>query len=518
MSRATDSPAAATPQDQRASLVHPDDEANRALTRNVHPADWVNPEPTGRYNLLVIGAGTAGLVTAAGAAALGAKVALVERHLMGGDCLNYGCVPSKAMIRAAAVAQTVRQAETFGVAVGGTVRIDFAAAMSRMRRLRADISRHDSAARFKSLGVDVFIGHARFTGADTIDVGGQSLRFARAVVATGARAVELPVPGVKEAGFLTNETVFSLTAAPRRLAIVGSGPIGCELAQAFQRLGSDVVVVSLDDRLLPREDADVSALLARRFAAEKIETRLGAELLGVRKDPGGKTLVIRLQEKEESVTVDEIVLATGRAPNVEGLGLEAAGVAYGRRGIEVDDRLRTTNRNVYAAGDVASRFQFTHAADAMARIVIQNALFFGRKKASALVIPWCTYTDPEVAHVGLTAGEAADRGPEVRTFTVELTGVDRAVIDGQTEGFARVHVGKKGKILGATIVARHAGELVGEIVLAMNAGLGLGAIASTILPYPTQAEVLKRVGDAYARTRLTPGIKRLVEKILRWRR
>lgn len=519
ISPASDSSGVAPAQDPwRRPLVLPDDDANRQLTDNVHPPDWANPEPAPRYNLVVIGAGTAGLVAAAGAAGLGAKVALIERHLMGGDCLNYGCVPSKAVIRAAAQAQVVREAEPFGISVAGPVRVDFGTAMARMRRLRAGISRHDSAARFKSLGVDVFIGQARFAGVDTVDVDGRTLRFARAVIATGARAGKLPVPGLEEAGFLTNETVFSLTAAPRRLAVIGAGPIGCELAQAFRRLGSEVVVVGLDDRLLPREDGDAAAVLSRRFAEEGVETRLGAELLAVRKQSDGKKLIFRRQDREENVVADEVLLAVGRVPNLEGLGLEAAGVAHGRRGIQVDDKLRTTNRRVYAAGDVASRFQFTHAADAMARIVLQNALFFGRKKASELVIPWCTYTDPEVAHVGLTASGASERGAEVRTFTVELSGVDRAVLDGETEGFARVHVNRKGRILGATVVARHAGEMIGEIVLAMNAGLGLGAIANTILPYPTQAEVLKRVGDAYNRTRLTPRVSWLLDWILKWRR
>ena len=279
MSPVTDGAASARADERgRSTLVLPDDEANRELVRNVHPADWENPHPAGRYNLVVIGAGTAGLVTAAGAAGLGAKVALVERHLMGGDCLNYGCVPSKAVIRSAAVAHAVREAEAFGVSVAGPIRIDFAAAMARMRRLRAGISHHDSAARFKSLGVDVFIGQARFTGADTVEVGGRTLRFSRAVIATGARASVPAVPGLNEAGYLTSETVFSLTVAPRRLAVIGAGPIGCELAQAFRRLGSEVVVVSLDDWLLPREDPDVSSLLARRFAAEGVDMKLGAGL------------------------------------------------------------------------------------------------------------------------------------------------------------------------------------------------------------------------------------------------
>lgn len=496
----------------------PDDELNRELVQNVHPGDWQNPQAAPRYNLVVIGAGTAGLVSAAGAAGLGGKVALIERHLMGGDCLNYGCVPSKAVIRAAAAAHAVREAPHFGVSLGAPITVDFAVAMERMRRLRAGISRHDSAKRFRSLGIDVFIGEARFTGPASIEVGGQTLRFSRAVVASGARAAIPTTPGLAEAGFLTNETIFSLTALPRRLAVVGAGPIGCELAQAFRRLGSEVVVISRDDRLLPWEDLDAAEILAKRFAEEWITTRLGAELVSVRKRTDGKELSVLCQGEQATIVVDEIFVAVGRAPNVDDLGLEAAGIAYDAKGIGVDDYLRTSNRRVYAAGDVCSRFQFTHAADAMARIVIQNALFFGRKKVSALAIPWCTYTDPEIAHVGLSETEAKARGAAVQTFTVALDGVDRAILDGETDGFARVHVCPKGRILGATIVARHAGEMIGEMVLAMNAGLGLGSIAATILPYPTQAEVWKRIGDAYSRTRLTPQLKRVLAGLLKWRR
>jgi pyruvate/2-oxoglutarate dehydrogenase complex dihydrolipoamide dehydrogenase (E3) component len=499
-------------------LILPDDDHNRALVENVHPPAWVNPTPTGRYNLVVLGAGTAGLVSAAGAAGLGAKVAIVERHLMGGDCLNFGCVPSKGVLRAARAVQAVRMAGAFGVRASAPVDVDFAAAMERMRRLRAGISRNDSARRLAQLGVDVFIGEAKFTDRDVVDVGGQRLRYSRAVIATGARAVNPPVPGLAETGFLTNETVFSLTELPRRLIVIGAGPIGCELAQAFRRFGSQVTVVSLDPRLLPREDADAAAVLARRFEAEGIATVLGAILRAERRG-AGKGLVFERDGQEEEVVGDELLVAVGRAPNVEGLGLEAAGVAFDRRGVKVDERLRTSNRRVYAAGDVCSAYKFTHAADAMARIVLQNALFFGRKKASALVIPWCTYTDPEVAHVGLHEEEARERGIDVLTLTVPLEEVDRAVLDGEGDGFARVHAERRsGRILGATLVAAHAGEMIAEMSLAITAGLSLGTVGRTIHPYPTQAEAWKRLGDAFGRTRLTPRVRGFFERFLRWRR
>jgi len=440
-------------------------------------------------------------VTAAAAAGLGARVALVERFLMGGDCLNVGCVPSKAVLHAARAGE----------------RTDFAGAMERMRRLRADLSANDSAARFRGLGVDVYLGDARFVAPDALEVDGRRLRFARAVVATGARATGLPVPGLAEAGFLTNETVFSLTALPARLIVIGAGPIGCELAQAFRRFGSTVTIVSLDPRLLPREDADAAAVLAARFAREGIVTALGARLARVERRADGVAVAYERGRGEETAVADALLVAVGRAPNVEGLGLEAARIEYDATGVHVDDRLRTTNPLVYAAGDVCSAYKFTHAADAMARVAIQNALFFGRKRMSRLVIPWCTYTDPEIAHVGTSAAEAADR-LDVVTLTQPLDDVDRAVLEGETEGFARLHVDGRGRILGATLVSRHAGETIGEVVLAMTAGLRLGAIGATIHPYPTQSEMLKRLADAYRARALTPGVKRLFEGLMRLRR
>ncbi len=502
-----------------APLIAPDDAYNRRLVENVHPPGWANPRPSGRYDLVVLGAGTAGLVSAVGAAGLGARVAIIERHLMGGDCLNVGCVPSKGVLRASRAAAATREAGAYGVRVAGPIDVDFGAAMERMRSLRAGISHNDSADRLSKLGVDVYFGDARFVARDAVEVGGARLRFARAVIATGGRAAAPSVRGLAEAGYLTNETVFSLTRLPRRLVVVGAGPIGCELAQAFRRFGSTVTVVSLDARLLPREDADAAAILAGRFEREGVELRLGAKLQRVERRGGAKVVVLEKEGRAEEVIGDEILVAVGRAPNVEGLELEAAGVAAGRGGVEVDDRLRTTNRRIYAAGDVCSAFKFTHAADAMARIVIQNALFFGRKKASALVIPWCTYTDPEIAHVGLHEREARERGIDVTTITVPLAEIDRAVLDGDAEGFARLHAERKsGRILGATLVAEHAGEMIGEMALAVTAGLTLGTLAAAIHPYPTQSEAWKRAGDAWNRARLTPRVRGILQRFLGFRR
>lgn len=498
----------------------PLDEYNQRLLAHAHPADWANPVPSGRYNLVVIGGGTAGLVTAAGAAGLGAKVALVERGLLGGDCLNVGCVPSKALLRSARAAADVRRAGTLGVRVPPGAEVDFPAVMQRMRRLRAGISPHDSATRFRDLGVDVFLGDARFTGPETVEVDGQTLRFQRACVATGTRPAAPPVPGLEEAGYLTNESVFSLTELPRRLAVIGAGPIGCELAQAFARLGSKVDLIEAMHGVLPAEDSDASEIVRQAMLRDGVRLRCCGKNLQVEHTGDGKRLTVDSHGEHYELDVDEILVATGRAPNVAGLGLEQAGVeSDSKTGVQVDDFLKTTNRRIYAAGDVCSAYKFTHAADAMARIVIQNALFFGRRRASSLVIPWCTYTDPELAHVGLYPHQAEKQGTAIDTFTIELSDVDRAVLEDEDEGVLKVHVAQgKDKILGATLVARHAGEMISEITLAISAGVGLGAISSVIHPYPTQAEIIKKAGDAYRRTRLTPRVKKMFDRFLRLRR
>lgn len=498
----------------------PHDEHNAALLANVHPPDWRNPEPAGRYNLVVLGAGTAGLVTAAGAAGLGARVALVERHLLGGDCLNVGCVPSKCLIRASRAWADVRDAGSFGVRVAQGAAADLGAAMERMRRLRADVSRHDSAERLRSLGVDVFLGEGRFSGPDTVEVAGRTLRFKKAVVATGARALRPAIPGLEEAGFLTNETVFSLTDRPARLAVFGAGPLGCELAQAFARLGSRVSIIERTDRLLPREDPDAAAVLEAAFERDGIEVRRRTECVRVSVEGGGKRLHFSCDGRRDALAVDEILVGAGRLPNVQGLNLEAVGVRYDERsGVQVDDRLRTTNRRIYAAGDVCLRHKFTHTADAAARIVIRNALFWGRARLSALVVPWCTYTDPEIAHVGLYEADAAERGIAVDTFVERFEELDRAIVDGERDGLVKIHV-RRGtdRILGATIVARHAGEMISEVTVAMAGKVGLGKLADVIHPYPTQAEAIKRVADTYNRTRLTPRAKALVTRLMAWRR
>jgi pyruvate/2-oxoglutarate dehydrogenase complex dihydrolipoamide dehydrogenase (E3) component len=499
--------------------VLPVDEYNRKLVENAHPPDWVNPTPSGRYNLVVIGAGTAGLVTAVGAAGLGARVALIEKHLMGGDCLNVGCVPSKALIRAARSYAAVRDAGQFGIRVPDGVSVDFPAVMQRMRRLRADISPDDSAQRFRELGVDIYLGEARFNGSDSVQVAGQMLKFKRAVIATGARAAAIPIPGLDEVKYLNNETLFSLTELPQRLAVIGAGPIGCEMAQSFARFGSQVSQFEAADQILTREDQDAARIVEKSLVTDGVELLTGAKIEAMESAGDGAIVRFERNGQSDSRTVDRVLLGVGRAPNVEGLNLKGMGVEYDRHGIKVDDRLRTTNPMIYACGDICSRFKFTHTADFQARIVIANTLFFGRSKASALTIPWCTYTDPEIAHVGLYEHEAKERNIPVETFTRELAEVHRAVLDGEDEGFVKVHV-KKGtdKILGATIVAAHAGDMISEITLAMNAKRGLKTIGGTIHPYPTQAEAIRQIGDLYGRTRLTPFVKKLFATWLQWTR
>ncbi len=496
----------------------PNDEFNRQLVSNVHPPEWQNPTPKGRYNLVVVGAGTAGLVTAAGAAGLGAKVALVERAWMGGDCLNVGCVPSKAVIAAARAAAAVRRGSEFGVRQSDPLNVDFAAAMERMRRLRAEISPHDSAKRFQELGIDVYFGDGRFLDSNTLAVEGTRLEFKRAVIATGARAAAPPIAGLDSVSYLTNESLFTLTELPKRFGIIGAGPIGCEMAQSFARLGSEVLLVETTHGILPREDRDAAQIVQTSMTTDGVRLLCCGKNLQI-KNEGGIRLTVDSHERNYDERVDQLLVAVGRKPNVEGLNLEAVGVEYNAKGVQVNDRLQTTNPRIYAAGDVCSPYQFTHAADFMARIVIQNALFLGRAKASRLTIPWCTYTSPELSHVGLSERDAKQQGIDVDTFVQDFSAVDRALLDGETDGLAKVLL-KKGtdQIVGATIVAQHAGDMIAEITLAMTHGMGLKKIGSTIHCYPTQVEAIRKLGDQFNRTRLTPRVKRLFQTWLGWTR
>jgi pyruvate/2-oxoglutarate dehydrogenase complex dihydrolipoamide dehydrogenase (E3) component len=497
------------------SITVPQDAYESRRLADVHPQAWVNPKPADRYALAIIGAGPAGLAAAELAAALGGKVALIERHFIGGTCLNTGCVPSKALIRTSRVYAEMRDADRYGAKIPDHIEVDFAAAMERVRRIRSHLTGSASVRRLAAKGIDVFFGNVRFTGADTLAVNDQPLRFRKAMIATGARPHIPLIPGLKEAGFLTNANVFNLTELPRRLLVIGGGPLGCELAQAFRRLGSSVTIVQDMPLFLEREERDAAQILSDAFSRDGIEVRLNTRAVGVRVEDGEKLVDLVSDDYHSTVAVDAILTGVGRMPNVNGLDLEKAGVEYDTKtGIGVNDFLRTANPRIYAAGDVCLQEQYTDTAAASARIVVHNALLRGRLRLSKLVIPWCTYTDPEIAHVGLYVRDANRAGIPVKTFTVPMHEIDRAVTDSEEGGFVKIHI-RDGTdiILGATIVARHAGDMINEITLAMVAGIGLRTLSQVIHAYPTQAEAIRQAAKAYNHSRLTPRIK---ARLKRW--
>ncbi|WP_373539416.1 mercuric reductase [Chamaesiphon sp.] len=489
---------------------------NQQLIAAVHPPDWTNPQPADRYDLVVIGAGTAGLVVAAGAAGLGLglKVALIERHLMGGDCLNVGCVPSKTIIRSARTIGELWQSQELGIKVDH-FEIDFGKVMERLRRIRSQISHADSAARFRELGVDVFLGDGRFASGETVTVGDVVLKFKKAVIATGTRAAIPAIPGLAAAGYLTNETVFSLVERPQRLAVIGGGPIGCELAQTFGRLGCEVILLHSGSQILSKEDPAAAEILQQVLVTEGVKLILDARVEQVVTTATGKSIAYTSRDRTDTIIVDEILIGAGRTPNLEQLDLDRAGVAADDKGVQVNDYLQTTNPKIFAAGDVCLKWQFTHAADAAARIVIKNALFsplgFGKSRVSSLVMPWVTYTDPEIAHVGWSDEDARQAGVEFDAITIAMSNVDRAITDSQTPGFVKIiHRRGSDEILGATIVASHAGDLISELTTAMVNKIGLSKLSSTIHPYPTQGDGIKKAADAYRKTLLTPRTQKLL--------
>jgi pyruvate/2-oxoglutarate dehydrogenase complex dihydrolipoamide dehydrogenase (E3) component len=495
------------------------DSYNQTLLDAVHPTDWVNPTPQAEYDLVVIGAGTAGLVVAAGTAGLGIglKIALIEKQYMGGDCLNFGCVPSKAIIRSARAAAEMRDAARLGVNAP-SMSIDFPAVMERMRKVRSGISENDSAQRFKNLGIDVFFGEAQFVDRNTIRVADADLKFKKATIATGARAVYPEIKGLTEVGFLTNESVFNLTECPKRLLVVGGGPIGCELAQAFQRLGSEVTLCHKNSQILNKEDPDAAEIVRSQLNQDGVRVWVDTDLLEVEVTPDGKKILFETPEGLNTITVDEILIGAGRQPNIEGLNLDAIGIATDpRNGILVNDYLQTTQPHIFAAGDVCMNWKFTHAADFAARIVIKNALFspfgLGKSKLSNLVMPWVTYTSPEVAHVGLYEHQAT---VPTTVIVISMNTVDRAITDAETNGFVKIllRVGTD-EILGATIVSAHAGEMISEVTTAIVNKIGLAKLASVIHPYPTQADAIRKAADAYRKTLLSDRTRQLLKLVTR---
>ena len=498
-----------------ATITTPIDAYEYQRLAEVHPEAWNNPEPSGPYQLVIIGAGPAGLVAAREAAALGCRVALIERHLLGGTCFNTGCVPSKTLIRSASVYAEMRDAARYGVQVPADIRVDFAAVMTRLRRIRSHLTATTSVRRLAASGVDVFFGHTRFESVDSLSVNGQLLQFDKALIATGARPHIPDIPGLKQAGFLTNATVFDLTELPPRLLVIGGGPLGCELAQSFQRLGSRVTIVQDLPLFLQHEERDAAQTLSDAFARDGIEVRLNTAATEVRVEDGEKLVDLVSADYRSTIRVDAILAGVGRRPNVQGLALEAAAVDYDEvSGITVDDHLRTSNPRVFAAGDVCLDGKYTDIAEESARIVVRNALLGGREQQSKLVVPWCTYTDPEIAHVGMYVREANASGIPVKTFTVPMHQNDRAVTDSEQSGFVKIHI-RDGSdtILGATIVSRDAGDMINEITLAMVAGIGLRTLAKVIHAYPTKTEAIREAAMAYDRTRITP---RLLARLHRW--
>ncbi len=475
----------------------------------------------GTYNVVVIGGGTAGLVTAAGTAGLGGRVALIERNKMGGDCLNFGCVPSKALISSARLIEKIRRAENWGLKKM-TPQFEFAEIMQRMRAVRARIAPHDSQERFESLGVDVYRGDARFRSRHEVEVGGTILRATNFVIATGSRAMVPKIEGIEKVRYFTNETVFDqLESKPESIIIIGGGPIGCELGQTFARLGVRVTILQRGPQLLPREDRDVADFIEQRFRDEGVLVIKNAEARSVSQVDNGIDLKISSRE-QTSITATVLFVCVGRQPNVDGLGLEAIDVVRDRHGIKVNEFLQTTQPHIYAAGDVAGPFLFTHMADAQARVVVRNILMpfqLLRQKIDYSVVPWCTYVAPEIATVGLNEASAKEKDVEYDLITEKLDEIDRPVLEGEANGFVKVLVAKgTDKILGATLVCEGAGDLMHEFVLAMKYGIGLGKIAATIHAYPTFAELARKAADKYNKTRLTPTARKIFSWLYKRRR
>ena len=473
-------------------------------------ADRPGPGNHDPYDLLIIGAGPAGLVAAREAVAAGARVALIESRHLGGNCLNDGCIPSKTILRSAQLIAEMRDAPLYGVPLLAEVGVDFAAVMARMRRVRDRILRVDSAARLRDEGIDLHVGHARFVSADAVAVDGTRLRFSKALIATGSRPLLPDIEGLAAAGFLTNETVFELTALPPSLLAIGGGPLGCELAQAFARFGSRTLICHSEPLFLPKEERDAAQMVSHALAHDGVEIHLNSTVVAVRLE-GGRQHVTMVNDGNTATTVvDAILTGIGRLPAVQGLDLEAAGVAYDdAAGIEVDDFLRTRNPRIFAAGDCCLEHAYTNTAEASARIVVRNALFRGRRRLSALTVPWCIYTDPQVAHVGRSVRQARAQGIPAKTYTVPMHEVVRAITDSEEEGFVKIHV-REGTdhILGATIVGRTAGELINTISLAMVAGLGLRRLARVIHAYPTQGEAVRQAAQACAQSLARPVLMR----------
>lgn len=474
-----------------------------------------------RYDVIAIGGGTAGLVTAAGGAALGLKVALVEREALGGDCLWTGCVPSKALIAAARLAHQMRHADRLGL-VGATPAHAFGAVMERMRAARARVATHDDPERFRQMGVEVVFGSARVTGRGRVAVDGRTLEAKHIVVATGAEPAVPPIPGLADAGYLTYATAFDQTVLPDHIAVLGGGPVGLEFAQVYRRLGAEVTVIEMLPQLLPREEADAAAAVRCALEREGITVHTGARVVGVEHVRGVKVVRVETTDgteqavRTDTIPVDELFVATGRRAAAAGLGLDTVGVALDRGAVKVDAALRSTVPGIWAAGDAVGGPQFTHVADYHAKLLLRNLVAPFKKKVDYSTVPAVTYTDPEVARVGLTEAEARERYGAVEVYRYEFADLDRAIVDGHTDGFVTVVTHGRGRIVGATVVASGAGELLQSLVLAMTQDIPLPKLARVVYPYPTMVEGVKRAADGYYRRGFTGWKAKLVQRVVRW--
>ena len=468
------------------------------------------------FDLVIIGGGSGGLVVAAGGAALGAKVALVEKHKLGGDCLWTGCVPSKTLIKSARIAHQMRHADRWALSPANP-RPDLARVMERVARVIKGIEPHDSPERFRGLGVDVIIGSGRFVAPDALEVDGRRLTAKNFVVATGSRPALPPIAGLADVPYLTNETVFDLREPVPHLVVIGAGPIGSEMAQAFRRLASEVTVVDMAAQILPREDADLAAVVEKQLRAEGIRYHLGVSVGGVTTgDPAAGRIRVTVRGRDGTVTqiaATHLLVAAGRQVNIEGLNLEAAQVRVEQGRIVVDEVLATTNPRIHVVGDVAGGHQFTHVAEHHAGIVLRQTLFHLKWAKPSRVVPWCTYTDPELARVGVSETEARKQGLAHRVYRFPFDEIDRARAEDEMEGFAKLVTDPHGKIIGAAIVGAHAGELIAECVLAMSKGLKAGDLSAAIHTYPTLAQVSRRAADQRQKESLTPASKLWIQRI-----